>query len=169
MKLVYIKSLQFTFVFYRQKAYLHVEPKVIKLEDDGRRETKPRKFQEAIKKKGFDYFEMLMQKNVSLYSEAEIQYLLSFKERQYAVRRERIRDYCSVQDDPLFGMKIDTLIYNPVDRVSYCPIAKVASSTWCNHFIKLGRTIDTLLPTTIPLYRSKSLFCIIIMFFHQPM
>ena len=165
MKLVYIKSLQFTFVFYRQEAYLHVEPKVIKLEDDGRRETKPRKFQEAIKKKGFDYFEMLMQKNVSLYSEAEIQYLLSFKERQYAVRRERIRDYCSVQDDPLFGMKVETLIYNPVDRVSYCPIAKVASSTWCNHFIKLGRTIDTLLT----LYRSKSLFCIIIMFFHQPM
>ena len=97
---------------------------------------------------------MLMQKNVSLYSEAEIQYLLSFKERQYAVRRERIRDYCSVQDDPLFGMKIDTLIYNPVDKVSYCPIAKVASSTWCNHFIKLGRTIETLLP----------FFCIIIMF-----
>ena len=108
---------------------------------------------------------MLMKKNVSLYSQAEIQYLLSFKERQYAVRRERIKDYCSVQDDPLFGMKIDTLIYNPVDRVSYCPIAKVASSTWCNHFIKLGRTIETLLP----LYRSKSLFCIIIMFFHQPM
>ena len=106
-------------------------------------------FQEANKKRGFGFFEMLMKKNVSLYSQAEIQYLLSFKERQYAVRRERIKDYCSVQDDPLFGMKIDTLIYNPVDRVSYCPIAKVASSTWCNHFIKLGRTIDTLLPLYI--------------------
>ena len=168
MKLVNIKFLQFTFVFYRQEAYLHVEPKVIKLEDDGKRETKPRKFQKAqkaIKKKGFGFFEMLMQKNVSLYSEAEIQFLLSFKERQYAVRRERIKDYCSVQDDPLFGMKIDTLIYNPVDRVSYCPIAKVASSTWCNHFIKLGITTDILLT----LHRSKSLFCIIIKFFLQPM
>ena len=151
--------------FYSQAAHLHVEPKEIKLENDGRRETETREFQEAIKRRGFGFFEMLMKKNVSLYSQAEIQYLLSFKERQYAVRRERIKDYCSVQDDPLFGMKIDTLIYNPVDRVSYCPIAKVASSTWCNHFIKLGRTIETLLT----MYRSKSLFCIIIMFFHQPM
>ena len=116
----------------------------MKPKDHGRKEIESREYQKAIKKKGFDYFQMLMQKNVSLYSEAEIQFILSFKERQYAVRRERIRDYCSVQDDPLFGMKIDTLIYNPVDRVSYCPIAKVASSTWCNHFIKLGRTFDTL-------------------------
>ena len=97
-------------------------------------------------KRGLDFFEMLMLKNVSLYSEAEIQFVLSFKERQYAVRRERIRNYCSVQDES-FGRRIDTLIYNPVDRVSYCPIAKVASSTWCNHFVKLGRTTTTHLAT----------------------
>ena len=112
----------------------------IKLEVRRRNEFESRKYQEPIKKSGLDFFEMLMQKNASLYSEDEIQYILSFKESQYAVRRKRIANYCLGQDDS-FGRKVlkNSLIYDPGDGVSYCQIAKVASSSWCNHFIKLGK------------------------------
>ena len=41
-----------------------------------------------------------------------------------------------------FSRKRYTLIYNAVDGVAYCPIAKVASSTWCGHFLRLGETVD---------------------------
>ena len=33
-----------------------------------------------------------------------------------------------------------TLVYSEELGVSYCPIAKVASSTWCGHFVRLGRS-----------------------------
>lgn len=82
----------------------------------------------------------LMMKNLSLFSETEIGFFLSFKESQYSLRRERIEEYCSKRDQK-FGKKIvkSSLIYDDVDGVSYCQIAKVASSSWCNHFIKLGK------------------------------
>ena len=82
----------------------------------------------------------LMKKNLSLFSETEIGFFLSFKESQYSLRRERIEEYCSKRDQK-FGKKIvkSSLIYDDVDGVSYCQIAKVASSSWCNHFIKLGK------------------------------
>ena len=82
----------------------------------------------------------LMKKNFSLFSETENGFFLSFKESQYSLRRERIEEYCSKKDQK-FGRKIvkSSLIYDDVDGVSYCQIAKVASSSWCNHFIKLGK------------------------------
>ena len=84
----------------------------------------------------------LMKKNFSLFSETENGFFLSFKESQYSLRRERIEEYCSKKDQK-FGKKIvkNSLIYDDVDGVSYCQIAKVASSSWCNHFIKLGNLI----------------------------
>ena len=87
-------------------------------------------------------FENLMKKNLTLLSEKETGFFLSFKESQYALRRERIEEYCSERDQK-FGKKIvkNSLIYDDVDGVSYCQIAKVASSSWCNHFIKLGNLI----------------------------
>lgn len=36
----------------------------------------------------------------------------------------------------------NTLIYDKKDGISYCQIAKVASSSWCNHFIKLAKVSD---------------------------
>ena len=38
------------------------------------------------------------------------------------------------------------LVYDDKDKVSYCAIPKVASSTWCWHFIKLGEQLFNLLP-----------------------
>ena len=82
----------------------------------------------------------LLEKNSSSFSETENGFFLSFKESQYSLRRERIEEYCSKRDQK-FGKKIvkSSLIYDDVDGVSYCQIAKVASSSWCNHFIKLGK------------------------------
>ena len=56
------------------------------------------------------------------------------------MRKKRIAEYCSTKDKN-FGKKIlpNSLIYDQDDGVSYCQIAKVASSSWCNHFIKLGK------------------------------
>ena len=83
-----------------------------------------------------------MQKNATVYSEEETFFFLSFKESQYVLRKKRIAEYCSKKDKN-FGKKIlpNSLIYDQDDGVSYCQIAKVASSSWCNHFIKLGNLI----------------------------
>ena len=85
-------------------------------------------------------FEKLMQKNATMYSGEETLFFLSFKESQYVLRKKRIAEYCSTKDKN-FGKKIlpNSLIYDQDDGVSYCQIAKVASSSWCNHFIKLGK------------------------------
>ena len=85
-------------------------------------------------------YKNLMMKNLSLFTENEIEFFFTFKESQYSLRRERIEEYCSTRDKK-FGRKIvkNSLIYDDVDGVSYCQIAKVASSSWCNHFIKLGK------------------------------
>ena len=34
------------------------------------------------------------------------------------------------------------LVYDDKDKVSYCAIPKVASSTWCWHFIKLSKEYE---------------------------
>ena len=39
------------------------------------------------------------------------------------------------------------LVYDDKDKVSYCAIPKVASSTWCWHFIKLGKEMKVIHPT----------------------
>ena len=110
-----------------------------------------------------------MKKPFSSLSAEEVQFFLTYKESQYAIRRKRIEDFCSIQDEN-FGRKIikNSLIFDkgslktfgslfiiycivsffiPItvtlkatedDKISYCQIAKVASSSWCNHFIKLG-------------------------------
>ena len=87
------------------------------------------------------FIDALMQKNVSQYSESEIGFFLSFKESQYSDRGARVEQFCGTKPHN-FGRDIvkNSLIYDPADKVSYCQIAKVASSSWCNHFIKLGKT-----------------------------
>ena len=75
---------------------------------------------------------------------------LSSKEQQYRGRREHIKNYCALKERD-FGRMIpgNNLIYDKSDGVSYCQIAKVGSSTWCSHFLRLGEasiseTRDTL-------------------------
>ena len=64
------------------------------------------------------------------------------QEGQYSARRRHISEYCSVKGANFSVTSVQrnySLLYNPGDGVSYCQIAKVASSTWCSHFIKLGQ------------------------------
>jgi len=84
-----------------------------------------------------------MKKPFSSLSTEEVQFFLTYKESQYAIRRKRIEDFCSIQDEN-FGRKIikNSLIFDKDDKISYCQIAKVASSSWCNHFIKLANVSD---------------------------
>ena len=87
-----------------------------------------------------DIFQNLLKKNVSSFSDDEFLFFLSFKENQYKERRVKIKEFCSIKEKN-FGKTIMkySLIFDRKDGVSYCQIAKVASSTWCDHFIKLGR------------------------------
>ena len=64
----------------------------------------------------------------------------SFKEDQYKRRRQRIKNFCDKQKNK-FGqyLRANSLLFNGVDNVGYCQIAKVASTTWCGHFIHLGK------------------------------
>ena len=83
-------------------------------------------------------FTELLKRDFSDFTVNETQFFLSFKESQYAARRNKIEQFC---DGGKLGMTIrqNTLIYDKKDGISYCQIAKVASSSWCNHFIKLGK------------------------------
>ena len=75
------------------------------------------------------------------------------KERQYADRRRRINEYCQTQSTnfsrqgnlkmiydqtkfvaALWNKNFDPLIYDEEAGVAACIIAKVASSTWLDHF-----------------------------------
>ena len=64
----------------------------------------------------------------------------SLKEKEYQERQKRITEFCGTKGKD-FGKKIlmkQNLLYDDKDKVAYCKIAKVATNTWCNHFIKLG-------------------------------
>ena len=39
-----------------------------------------------------------------------------------------------------FSREVYTLLFDPEDGVSMCPVAKIASSTWIGHFADIGRT-----------------------------
>jgi len=84
-------------------------------------------------------FQNILSKNISTLTAGEFSYFLSFKEQQYRKRQRKIEEYCQTKE-PKFGKKIlkNSLIYDNKDGIGYCQIAKVASSTWCNHFIRLA-------------------------------
>ena len=92
-----------------------------------------------------EQFQIILSKNVSTLSQGEFSFFLSYKEKQYRERQRKIKEYCDTKG-PKFGKKVlkNSLIYDNKDKVGYCQIAKVASSTWCNHFIHLGRNFRVL-------------------------
>ena len=98
---------------------------------------------------------LLISKHPSNWSTVETKSFLLYKEAQYSRRRDRIQNYCNLQDEK-FSRKVYTLIYDDIDKVSFCPIAKVASSSWCDHFVKLGKQEKTGL--SIRLISEKNLF-----------
>ena len=105
----------------------------------------------------------LMKKDVESWTEEETETFLRLKESQYSVMRDRVRKFCLQsqvkmvpQSLSLFithhkkehfsnGTSRMALVYDEKDKVSYCAIPKVASSTWCWHFIKLGKQLFNLL------------------------
>ena len=64
---------------------------------------------------------------------------MKLKESEYEERRSQVKKFC-VEHQQQFsnGTRRMNLIYNGRDRIAYCAIPKVASSTWCWHFIQLG-------------------------------
>ena len=91
-----------------------------------------------IEKNKDDQFKSLLLKESSNLSESEKTLFLSFKEQQYKNRREHVSAYCdSLGDRFEKNIRKNSIVFNAKDSVSYCPIAKVASSTWCDHFINL--------------------------------
>ena len=93
------------------------------------------------------------------WSKEKINNFLQIKAAQYEQRRARVSQYCNLQveyenmiliyfysdccfswKESTFSRKRYTLIYNHVDNLAYCPIAKVASSTWCGHFLRMGNS-----------------------------
>ena len=83
-------------------------------------------------------FQQLLYKNTSDFSEKEANIFNTYKENQYKRRRESVRSICN-SFGTRFEMKMrkNSIIFDAPDSVSYCPIAKVASSTWSDHFINL--------------------------------
>ena len=66
-----------------------------------------------------------MQKNISLYSEEEVNFFLSYKESQYASRRDVIEEHCTAENSKRqFGKKVlkNSLIYDEDDGISYCQV-----------------------------------------------
>ena len=58
-------------------------------------------------------FAAIIKKPFSTLSAQEIQFFLTYKESQYAIRRQRIENYCSLRDEN-FGRKIikNSLIFD---------------------------------------------------------
>eukprot|EP00095_Tigriopus_kingsejongensis_P011975 maker-scaffold906_size82779-snap-gene-0.13 protein:Tk11975 transcript:maker-scaffold906_size82779-snap-gene-0.13-mRNA-1 annotation:"1 transposase" len=68
------------------------------------------------------------------------------KEHQYERRRDHLNKYCHTirhmydpgMKSPMMSMKDQCILYDKKDGISHCSIAKVASTTWCRHFINLA-------------------------------
>ena len=71
-------------------------------------------------------FAAIMKTPFSTLSEEEIQFFLTYKESQYAIRRKRIEDFCSIQDEN-FGRKIikNSLVYDK-GSLKYVPFNYVS-------------------------------------------
>lgn len=68
------------------------------------------------------------------------------KEAQYSRRRENLYKFCHLvrqiydpgMKNPMIDISPHCILYDKPDGISHCSIAKVASTTWCRHFINLA-------------------------------
>ena len=80
----------------------------------------------------------ILLKNSSDFTENERNQFYIYKEKEYSERRERVRSVCrSLGSNFERKIRKSSIIFDNLDSVAYCPIAKVASSTWSDHFINL--------------------------------
>ena len=84
----------------------------------------------------------LLSKPIDSWTDSERETFLRLKEVQYSERRQRVHKFCGENQEHFSnGTSRMALVYDSQDSVSYCAIPKVASSTWCWHFIQLGHTV----------------------------
>ena len=62
------------------------------------------------------------------------------KEAIYQARRERIQHYCAQQPSN-FSRLVYSMLHDSDNGISMCPIAKVASTTWLQHFARIGNML----------------------------
>ena len=87
-----------------------------------------------------DFVQSLLKRNLSSWTESEVNVFMKMKESVYEQRRARIKKMCAEhQEDFSNGTSRMSLMFNMKDRVAYCAVPKAASSTWCWHFIQLGK------------------------------
>ena len=86
-----------------------------------------------------DFVQSLLKRNLSSWTESEVNVFMRLKECVYEERRAKVRKMCKEhQENFSNGTSQMNLIYNKKDGVAYCAVPKAASSTWCWHFIQLG-------------------------------
>ena len=76
-------------------------------------------------------------KNTSSFTSSDWKLFSGYKEAQYGERRSRVEEQC-LEHNLTSRTLPNSLVVDSRDGVAYCQIAKVASSTFCQHFINLG-------------------------------
>ena len=116
-----------------------------------------------------EVLDSIMARNVSSLTPSELVQFYSIKEAQYGARRARVQAYCRTQQGGNFSRRIyQYLLYDKKvciittilklmtmylldnqniaqDEVSACTIAKVAGTTWHEHFLALGSSTTLLI------------------------
>ena len=98
--------------------------------------------EENLTKSQIETLKENLNREFSTLKDFDLETFYSLKEKEYQERQKRITEFCNTKGKD-FGKRIleqtkQNLLFDDKDKVAYCKIAKVATSTWCNHFIKLG-------------------------------
>ena len=87
----------------------------------------------------------LIHRDIESWTDKERDLFMKIKEAQYKTRREKMQKMCQEKEEEFSnGTTRMNLIFNQKDKVAYCAVPKAASSTWCSHFIQLGKYLETL-------------------------
>ena len=93
-----------------------------------------------MSERGDSELKTLVWKHLDDWTDTERSTFMGLKEVQYSERRQRVHKFCGENQEHFSnGTSRMALVYDSQDSVSYCAIPKVASSTWCWHFIKLSK------------------------------
>jgi len=83
--------------------------------------------------------ETLKLKKLTQWTNQELVSFMKMKEQVYSLRRQRIKQKCYRNPEYFSnGTSRMALIYDEKDKISYCAVPKIASSTWCWHFIQMA-------------------------------
>lgn len=93
--------------------------------------------------------ERVLSKNLYKLSKDEQRIFFKYKESQYEQRRQQVHRVCQrgiqiLPKCPPEKMVAENMMYSSRYQITYCMIPKVASSTWCNHFLSLAELNHTM-------------------------